>query len=111
MVTLSSDDSRRKISLKFRSLLDFDREIQSGYHAWVENAPPEWKEDQFFIERFPICVTSRYGQDQDIGDENELEEEALNWFLDRDFSRVRFFNVAIATHLWYARLLIVSMSF
>jgi hypothetical protein len=62
-------------------------------------APETWKEDGFLVERFPICITSRYGQDQEIG--IDPEAEGANWYYDRDFSRIRFLNVAIATHLWY----------
>lgn len=100
-IYLPSDENRQKVTLSFSSLLEFDREIQRGYKTWVRDAPPVWKGDSFFVDRFPICVTSRYGQDQEIGNSANVEEESSNWYRDRDFSRVRFLNVAIATHLWY----------
>jgi hypothetical protein len=75
-----------------------DEEICKEYDAWVVGAPEHYTEDGFFQERAPIIITSSYGQNQQLGHLPREEED--NWKRDRDFSRVRFMTVALATHLW-----------
>lgn len=103
-ILLSSGINHQQISLDFDSLLEFDQAIQRGYHTWVENAPESWKEDNFFVERSPICVISRYGQNQKLGSPRNLEEQSTHWYRHMDFGRIRYINVAIATHLWFVAL-------
>ena len=77
-----------------------DEAIIQHYEQWINAAPGEYREDGFFVQRRPIAITSRYGQNQELGLNEETEmEEGLNWQRDRDFSRVRYISVAIATHL------------
>lgn len=71
--------------------------MHKGYSSWLRLAPAEYKEDNFFLERVPIVITSHYGQNQQLG--HQPREERDNWNRDRDFSRVRFVTVALATHL------------
>lgn len=74
-----------------------DREICKGYASWVRRAPAEYKDDNFFIERVPIVITSRYGQNNQLG--HKPVQERGNWKRDRDWSKIRFVTVALATHL------------
>lgn len=75
-----------------------DKAIVGGYASWVQLAPGDYK-DGFFTDRIPIIVTSTYGQNQRLGLHPTVESK--NWHRDRDFSKVRFMTVALATHLWY----------
>ncbi|KAF9442204.1 hypothetical protein P691DRAFT_789934 [Macrolepiota fuliginosa MF-IS2] len=92
---------RPHIHLNLEKLNELDKAIQRMYFPWVEKAPDAYKTDQFFLQRIPICVTSRYGQNQQIG--VNLGQEVENWHRDRDFSRIRYITVAIATHMCVRR--------
>lgn len=98
MITVS--DSDRNVHLRLTKLRQLDAAIVDGYQAWVTSAPPHYQKDGFLHERYPVAITSRYGQNQEIGvDIEDMEEEGLNWYRDRQFSRIRYMSVAIATHL------------
>jgi hypothetical protein len=72
------------------------------YKTWISNAPEEYRYDGWFSGRKPIAITSRYGQNQPIGLETEIEEEeSNNWDTQRDWSKLKYVTVAIATHLRY----------
>lgn len=75
-----------------------DEALRTRYNCWVQRAPEAYTADKFFQDRVPIIVTSSYGQNQPIG--LNPREERENWRRDRDFSRVRFMTIALATHLW-----------
>ena len=80
---------------------DLDKAIVDDYIDWVRSAPPEYRNDLFLEDRYPVVITSRYGQNQEIGVHiDDMEEEGLNWYRDRQFSRIRYMSVAIAVHLW-----------
>jgi hypothetical protein len=90
----------RVVRLKLRKLLDLDRMITNEYENWVREAPEEYREDSFLEDRYPVAVTSRYGQNQELGlQTDDMEEEGINWNRDRQFNRIRYMSVAIATHL------------
>jgi hypothetical protein len=77
-----------------------DSAIINNYHNWINNAPRQYIEDDFFHSRVPVAVTSRFGQNQQLAKtEDELDEERLNWTRDRDYSRIRYVTLALATHL------------
>jgi hypothetical protein len=72
------------------------------FGQWVEDAPDSYKDDQFLLERTPIIITSRYGQNQDIAvNVVDAAADEENWQADRDFSQIRYVTMAIATHLRY----------
>lgn len=74
-----------------------DRAIVENYEQWVQSAPASYKQDSFLQDRYPVAITSRYGQNQELG--LNIEEEIVNWDRDRNFERIRYVTVAIATHL------------
>ena len=47
----------------------------------------------------PIVVTSRYGQNAAIALHGNEQQEAAAWELDRDYSKISFLTVAIATSI------------
>lgn len=68
--------------------------------SWRDDAPPEYQTDTFLKDRVPIIVTSRYGQNQDIGtSDEEVIEDNDSWSRERDFSALRYVTIAIATHI------------
>jgi hypothetical protein len=83
-------------------LSELDDLIVGGYQEWVHAAPDEWKFDGFLIDNSPIVVTSRYGQNAAIALEGNSRAEARAWDRDRDYSRIAFLTVAIATTIEYA---------
>lgn len=89
--------STRTLNLNLQTLQSLDKEICSQYDAWVTEAPEAYA--GFFQDRAPIIITSSYGQNQQLGHLPHHEED--NWTRYRDFSKVRFMTVALATHLWY----------
>jgi hypothetical protein len=86
--------------MDLRNLRKLNSEIIARYEKWVDDAPDDYIDDGFFKQRHPICITSRYGQNREMEmDDEHLEEEAANWYRERDFSKVRYFTCAIASHL------------
>jgi|SRR5882757_2914965 len=99
------------VNLNFESLKALDNLIVQGYQDWVNTAPPDWKTDGFLLERSPIIVTSRYGQNAAIALPGNERQEAAAWQLDRDYSKIAFLTVAIATSIKYVHLRIHSFLF
>ncbi len=87
------------IKLNFEEVRLLDWLIADGYSAWVDEAPPDWKADGFLENHSPIVVTSRYGQNAAIAAEGNEVEEAVNWDLERDYSKVAFLTFALATSI------------
>ena len=85
-----------------QDLKTLDAKLVAGYHDWVDAAPDHWKTDGFLTKHSPIVVTSCFGQNTAIGLEGEEDVEAAAWDRDRDFSKVAFLTVAIATSIQYA---------
>ncbi|CCM06664.1 uncharacterized protein FIBRA_08949 [Fibroporia radiculosa] len=66
---------------------------------WVAAAPNHYRQDPFFRTHSPISVTCRYGQNQPICVPRQSAYEASIWDRERDYSKIRFVSMAIATHL------------
>lgn len=65
----------------------------------MNEAPEDWRRDGFLVDRSPIVVTSRFGQNARVGIPGHEADEALDWRLERDYSKVAFLTVAIATSI------------
>jgi hypothetical protein len=90
------------IQLSLADCRRLDKEMIRGYDTWVTNAPLAYKADGFLAQRVPITVTSRYGQNQDLGmNPANAAETSRNWGRDRDFGRLRYMTIALATHVRY----------
>ncbi|KAI9430746.1 hypothetical protein H4582DRAFT_2086078 [Lactarius indigo] len=85
------------IKLNQRNARQLDELMSEGYEEWVENAPSSWKKDGFLEKHSPIVVTSRYGQNVEIGEVGNEKVEGSNWEKERDYSKVAFTTVALAT--------------
>jgi hypothetical protein len=70
-----------------------------GFDDWVDGAPDLWKVDGFLTENSPIVVTSCFGQNAAIALRGNRLEEAAAWDRDRDYSKIAFLTVAIATSI------------
>lgn len=90
--------SSRMLNLNLEMVQKLDAEICKGYQSWVRRAPAEYKDDNFFLDRVPVVITSRYGQNNRFGQAPDIERD--NWERDRVWSKIRFVTVALATHLW-----------
>jgi len=73
--------------------------IKRHYHAWVRAAPNSYHTDDFLRSRVPITVTSEYGQNQEFGVRNRSRLDESNWSKDRDYTKIRYITLAVATHL------------
>lgn len=91
----------KTIRLNMQDVTKLDEELVSGFHDWVQAAPDHWKLDGFLTNSSPIVVTSCFGQNAAIGLEGEEDVEAAAWDRDRDFSKIAFLTVAIATSIEY----------
>lgn len=90
----------RDVYLALRDLRKLDTAIITYYRQWVDEAPAKYKEDGWLLGNVPITITSRYGQDQDLGlEEDSYEEAAQNWNQDHNFTPVRYMTIALATHI------------
>lgn len=79
-----------------------DKAIKSGYSDWVNDAPRSWKTDGFLSNNSPIIITSRYGQNARIAVPGHEDEEAAAWDKERNYSRIAYFTLALATSIEYA---------
>jgi hypothetical protein len=67
------------------------------YEDWLAEAPASYKDDGFLGRNFPITITSRYGQNQPL-DDNE-DQNSQWWDKFRSFSNIRYICMAIATDI------------
>ena len=86
-------------------LRNLDNKLVQGFSDWVNNAPQNWKLDGFISQNSPVIVTSRYGQNAAIALEGNRSQEAAAWDRDRDYSKIAFLTVAIATSIKYVSLI------
>ncbi|KAH8978533.1 hypothetical protein EDB86DRAFT_2836679 [Lactarius hatsudake] len=86
-----------ELNLESRNTEKLDELMSEGYEEWVENAPRSWKKDGFLERHSPIVVMSRYGQNVEISEGGNETREASNWNKERDYSKVAFTTVALAT--------------
>jgi hypothetical protein len=79
---------------------NLDKAIIQHYDTWVADAPLEYTQDNFFSSRVPVAITSRFGQNQQLAESIEdRRQERLNWRQDRDYSKIRYLTIAIASHI------------
>jgi hypothetical protein len=79
-----------------------NRIFKNSWEEWVENAPDEWKDDDWITTRVPISVAMRYGQNQPVEISGRGVDDARRaWETDRQFGRLRYMSFAIASHLSY----------
>lgn len=76
-----------------------DEYLTGGFRQWVDDSPDHWKEDGFLTDNSPIIVTSCFGQNAVIAIEGNEDTEAAAWDRDRDYSKITFLSVAIATSI------------
>jgi hypothetical protein len=93
----------RTIRLNLELLIQLDNLIVQGFQNWVDAAPNAWKVDRFLTTHSPVVVTSCYGQNAAIAIEGNRRAEAAAWDRDRDYSKIAFLTVAIATTIKYAK--------
>jgi hypothetical protein len=56
--------------LRLADLLSLHNTIESDWDDWVAAAPRSWKEDGWLLNRVPVAVACRYGQNQPIANLN-----------------------------------------
>ena len=96
------------IQLRLCDLKALDRLVVSEWEEWVDKAPAYWKADGFLTSRVPISVSSRFGQNQPIGNASTLEAQALRWDEERDYSKIQFVSMAVATDVRCVHYLLLS---
>ena len=97
------------IRLNVELLAQLDNLIVAGFDEWVDASPDAWRRDRFLTDNSPIVVTSCYGQNAAIALEGNRRAEAAGWDRDRDYSKIAFLTVAIATSIQYVSLLPISL--
>jgi hypothetical protein len=85
--------------LNFETLTKLHTLLLDGYDDFVSGAPADWKKDGFLPNNKPIIITSRYGQNASIALEDNQEQEANDWNLERDYSKIAFLTFALATSI------------
>jgi hypothetical protein len=87
------------IRLNVENVKELSNEIIKGYDNWVKNAPQSWKADGFLERNSPIVITSRFGQNTPIAVLGNEEREADSWDTDRDYTKIAFMTIALATSI------------
>lgn len=87
------------MDLRLRDLKRLNKYIIKHWTSWVDKAPPSWKEDGFLIDHAPIAVTSRFGQNQPICQSANRHAESNDWLEERDYEKISYVNIALATHV------------
>ncbi|KAM6489215.1 hypothetical protein JOM56_015385 [Amanita muscaria] len=94
------EDSNRRTNLNLNALQRLDDTIRDEYQNWVDEAPLFYLEDDFLTSRVPVAITSRFGQNQQLAESRaDRDQEVLNWAQDRDYKRIRYLTIALASHL------------
>jgi hypothetical protein len=96
--------------MNMKDLKRLDEELVAEFRSWVQAAPDHWKADGFLTNNSPIVITSCFGQNAAFGLEGDEDIEAAAWDRDRNFSKIAFLTVAIATSIEYASRLILSFT-
>ncbi|KAI5984895.1 hypothetical protein EDD15DRAFT_2201020 [Pisolithus albus] len=74
--------------------------ILNLWKNWVRQAPELWKRDQFLLDNYPVALTMRYGQNQDLRrSSNSTQVERENWNKDHDYEHVMLFSFSLASHI------------
>jgi hypothetical protein len=73
--------------------------MNSEYENWVRSAPDDWKSDGFLENHVPLSISVRYGQNLPIANNHNIAIERQAWQEDRDFSKIRFVSLALATDI------------
>lgn len=94
-----SREGSTTIRLNFENVKELDKCISEGYKAWVSGSPRSWRADGFLQDHSPIVITSRFGQDAAIAAQGNEEDEALNWDSERDYSKIAYLTIALATSI------------
>ncbi|KII82869.1 hypothetical protein PLICRDRAFT_33197 [Plicaturopsis crispa FD-325 SS-3] len=99
--TVGAFDDEIKLDLEQMRALSLS--FETRWFDWLDGAPDTYIKDDFFRDHTPISVLSKFGQDQRIfiptPDDPNHEEEALQFDRDINFERLRYFTVALASHL------------
>ena len=92
----------RSVYLTVPQMIEIHEHMKTSYEMWIADAPESYRRDDFFTSRRPVAVTSRYGQNQQIGgSELNGEMEDRNWEIDRPWNQISHVTAAVATHIWY----------
>jgi|ERR1700692_3333797 hypothetical protein len=97
-----SQDYSTGLVITLSSARRLHEQIVQCYKPWLESAPVSYTEDHFFTDSFPITITSRCGQNQQIccaTDGPEHDEEDASWSRLRNFSQIKYLSIAIASHV------------
>jgi len=101
----STSERSHSINLTLDGLKALDLGIRRWYATWLLDAPESYKSDKFFVDRLPIAVTSIYGQNQPLAVwDDDANEDTHNWSRSRDFTKLRYVSVSIASHFEYVLL-------
>jgi hypothetical protein len=98
-ITLFNNRDAQTIGLNFETLTQLHVLLLDGYKDFVSNAPADWKKDGFLLNNKPIIITSRYGQNASIAIQDNEDQEANDWNLERDYSKIAFLTFALATSI------------
>ena len=76
--------------------------MKNSWTSFVENAPGDWKEDNWLTDRKPVGIIAIYGQNQPIiTSGGTVEDEIGRWRRSHDYSQARWLSYAAATHYEY----------
>ncbi|KIN99500.1 hypothetical protein M404DRAFT_10368 [Pisolithus tinctorius Marx 270] len=85
--------------MTYRQVRNLSRRMREDFHDFMANVPDEWLEDRYMVDNVPITIALRYGQNQEICRDGQLEEEAAHWHRLHRYHHVRTMTVALATHI------------
>jgi hypothetical protein len=93
--------SEETIVLSLQESRKFSRNMAFLWNTFVGLAPDEWKDDGFLASHLPTSITCRYGQNQQICQEDTLDQEADCWHSERNYEKIDFLSFALATDIQY----------
>ena len=67
------------------------------WSQWITNSI--WKDDPFLIERVPVAMVAKYGQNIPIGVPDRLQQEQNAFLEHRVWEHLRFVTFAIASNV------------
>jgi hypothetical protein len=87
-------------SFKLHEIRQLNDIMEDTYDEWVANAPSGFFKNSFFRDSKPIIISCVVGQNQPIcsPDIDSIRLEKRMWAEDRDYSKIKYFSLAIASH-------------
>jgi hypothetical protein len=86
----------RGYTLNADQVRQLDKIIRTGWRRWVDGLP-SWLSDDWLIQRGPVAILKKYGQDLPYGRPADQAQEESIFEDECKYSNIRYYSFAVAT--------------